>query len=252
MSRKILSGLSMIAGTAAIAGIVISSVGASAGTITGNMASAPASSAASPIDISTGASDWEYFGLSASGSYAITPATMAGGPNSFSTLSGNGLVDGFSNGGTPQYATGLNFLSFSGGTPVSSDTSDVYAYSQYTPSAFSFTQTLLGTSETMDIYLNAYNANHDITASLSSGGTFSYDGALPQSGVAGQLTLDITGNVGDTFTFNDTDVSTGQYANIGIQAVTVTAVPEPTTLCLLAAAGSLALMASRRKPRRAV
>lgn len=249
-SHKFLTAVSMSAVVGAtIAGIAVSVPVASAGTITGTLAAAPSSSAASPIDISTGASDWSYYGLSASGTVSpITPSTMSGGPNSFGTLTGSNLVDGyFSSSTTIQPATGLNFLSFSGGTTVSSDTSNVYAYSSFTPSSFSFTQTLLGTSETMNVYLNAYNANHDISASLSSGGSYTNAAAtLPQSGQAGVLTLKITGSPGDTLTFTDTGVSTGSFANIGIQAVTVTAVPEPGVIGLLAAAGSVALLCSRR------
>ena len=255
-SQKVLTAASLSAVVGAtIAGIAMSAPSASAGTITGTLAAAPASSAASPIDISTGASDWVYYGLSASGTVSpITPSTMSGGPNSFGTLTGSNLVDGyFSSSTTIQPATGLNFLSFSGGTAVSSDTSNVYAYSSFTPSSFSFTQTLLGTSETMNVYLNAYNANHDISASLSSGGSYANASAtLPQSGQAGVLTLNITGSPGDTLTFTDTGVSTGSFANIGIQAVTVTAVPEPGVIGLLAAAGSLALLCSRRTFRRVV
>ena len=247
--RFSLSNFSAMIGIAA-AGMALAAPGADGGTISGTMAAAPASSAASPIDISAGASDWVYFGLNSAGSYSITPSTKAGGPNSFSALTGGNLVDGFQNGTAPQYATGLNFLSFSGGSPTSSDTSNIYAYSSFTPSSFSFTQTLLGSSEVMDVYLNSYNANQDITASLSSGGSYSFNNALPQSGTDGELTLNITGTPGDTLTFSDTAVSTGQFANIGIQAVTVTAVPEPGALGLLAAAGSLALLGSRRALRR--
>lgn len=240
---------------ATIAGLAMAAPSASAGTITGTLAAAPSSSAAGPIDISTGASDWVYYGLSASGTVSpITPATMSGGPNSFGALTGNDLVDGyFSSSTTIQPATGLNFLSFSGGTTVSSDTSNIYAYSSFTPSSFSFTQTLLGTSETMNVYLNDYNANHDISASLSSGGSYTNaDATLPQSGIAGVLTLSITGSPGDTLTFTDTGVSTGSFANIGIQGVTVTAVPEPVPLSLLAVAGSLFLITRRRALRREV
>ncbi len=250
-ARYPMSKVSAVVGIA-VAGIALSTAGADGGTISGTMAAAPASSAASPIDISTGASDWVYFGLNSAGSYSITPSTKAGGPNSFSALTGGNLVDGFQNGTAPQYATGFNFLSFSGGSPTSSDTSNIYAYSSFTPSSFSFTQTLLGSSEVMDVYLNSYNANHDITASLSSGGSYTFNNALPQSSLAGELTLNIAGAPGDTLTFSDTAVSTGQFANIGIQAVTVTAVPEPTTIGLVALAGSVALIARKRVLRKRV
>lgn len=254
VSRFKTMGVLASAGIAA-ASIILPVTSANAGTITGTLAAAPSSSAASPIDISSGASDWVYYGLSASGTVSpITPATMAGGPNSFGALTGNDLVDGyFSSSTTIQPATGLNFLSFSGGTTVSSDTSNIYAYSSFTPSSFSFTQTLLGASETMNVYLNDYNANHDISASLSSGGSYTNtDATLPQSGIAGVLTLSITGSPGDTLTFTDTGVSTGSFANIGIQGVTVTAVPEPAPLCLLAVAGSLFLITRGRVLRRGV
>ncbi len=236
----------------AVMGIALPAPGANAGTISGTMAAAPSSSAGSPIDISTGASDWIYYGVSASGTYSpITPSTMSGGPNSFSALTGKGLVDGY---GSPvTYAAGNNFLSFSGGTTVSSETSNTYTFSAWTPSGFSFTQSLLGPSETMNVYLNAYNADQGIAVSLSSGGTYTYNGALPQgAGAAGVLTMNIAGSPGDTLTFTDTGTSTGSNGNIGIQAVTVTAVPEPGVIGLLAAVGSLALLASRRVLRRVV
>ncbi|WP_367874681.1 PEP-CTERM sorting domain-containing protein [Luteolibacter sp. Populi] len=201
----------------------------------------------SSVDISAGTDDWAYYGLS--GPSAIT--SKAGGPGSFSSLSGT-----FAAGGDSRM-----FLSFSGGDPVpsvGSGTAFVFP-NQVQGAALSFTATVLAESQTIRVYLVGYDSRADISAALGEGGSFSLENAvLPYTDdgdgsggnhTSGLLTLNLSGaTVGDTLTFtvaNDyVGVNDSSFGFVGIQAVTVT-VPEPSSLVV--GLGGLVLLGLRRR-----
>ena len=148
-------------------------------------------------------------------------------------------------------ANGLAYITFAGAPSAGKS----YVYDQPNSGStyyFSLTTKLIAPTESLRIYLTAFQSNSDFSATLGSGGSYTAnDVALPTNlGTApayGILTLDITGNIGDMLTFTDTGVATtSNNGNIGIQAADVV-VPEPATLGLLAAGGLGLLLLKRRK-----
>lgn len=215
-----------------------------AATITGSISSPTVYSS---VDISTGVTDWAYFGL---GGNVATIDRKSGGPASFSAVTGGSFVGGDSR----------MFLGFTGGAPTPSLTTgrDFVSPTQADGSSLSFTYTVQAEDQTIQIYLVGYNSRADISVSLASGGSYSLedqvlpytdDGDATGSGHhAGLLTLDLNDAlVGDVLTFtvsNEYDgVADPSFGFIGIQAVTV--VPEPSAL-LLGGCGMLALLRRRR------
>ncbi|QJE99047.1 PEP-CTERM sorting domain-containing protein [Luteolibacter luteus] len=202
----------------------------------------------SNVDISTDVTDWAYFGI---GGDASAVEHKADGPVSFSAITGGSFVGGDSR----------MFLGFTGGSStgtLTGGTSFVSAQ-QSDGASLSFTYTVLGVDQSLQIYLVGYNSRADINVSLASGGSYSLedqvlpytdDGDATGSGHhAGLLTLDLTGaTVGDVLTFtvsNEYDgVSDPSFGLIGIQAVTV--VPEPSAAALLGGCGMLVLLRRRR------
>ena len=202
---------------------------ADGGTITGAL-SAPVSSPSSPIDISSGTADWVYYGNNA---VATQPDRKSGGPASFSDATITTDV------GMVISTDSMTYLSFSGGTPTASATADQnFIFGHNAGGGVSFTHTLLAATEKLSVYLVTYNAMSDLTATLSTGGSYSAtDVALPLTDGDGTgaghsfgvLELTISGTVGETLTFSTT-VNTAHGSGdpcSGIQASV--AVPEPAT-----------------------
>jgi len=154
-------------------------------------------------------------------------------------------------------------LQFTGGSPTTGATSTQFvSASQSDGASLTFTATVLAPEQTISIYLVGYNSRADISVTLG-GETFLLgDAILPYTNdgdgtgaghTAGILTLNIgDAVVGDTLTFtvsNEYDgVTDSSFGFIGIQAATVTIVPEPSSMIL----GGLGLcgLALRRRVRR--
>ncbi len=250
-SVKARTALAAVAGALAVGSVALPT--AAAGTISATLVGLPSSST-SPVDISTGATDWIYY-------YGVTnPATAdykAPGPTSFSTTLTPETVP--ASGGDGPYFSGLGptttnlYLSFSGGTPDASATAD---QNSWYAGAMQLTQTLIAPSETVRLYLRNYVTNSTFSATLSSGGSYSATNvALPTTGNSsfGLLTLNITGSVGDVLTFTDYAQASAIHANgnasVDIQAASVTVAPEPATLALMATVGvGILLLGRKRKP----
>jgi hypothetical protein len=224
--RKVLKTAAL---TAAVALMTAASVYGE--TISGTLTS-PVSSSASPININTGATDWAYYGSTAS-----TAITKAGGPGVFSSMSGAGSLIG----GDSQ-----TYISYSGGVGGASATARrEFNYG----TQLSFTYTLSAASETVSVYVVGYNALADLSATLSgdSTATWSLNKALLPYSIDGNNTgalhtyglvnLTISGTVGETLTFTITRENTSggiTGGNVGIQAASVVAgVPEPTSMTLV-------------------
>jgi hypothetical protein len=127
------------------------------------------------------------------------------------------------------------------------------------------TSTLFAPVETFSFYVTSFDTKTNLTASLSSGATFSLnDQVLPgmvgdldtnghaadgsgNASLLGDLTLTVTGSVGDVLTFSiSTDpadhASDTTYENVGIDVATV---PEPSTFALLLGGVGLMLAIQR-------
>ena len=124
-----------------------------ADTITGDLTAPPVYTS---VDISSGTTDWAYFGL---GGSPTDIDRKAGGPASFSPI-------------TNGYSVGTDsriFLSYSGGTPTTSltDERNFVFPTQSASGSLSFYTTLFAPDETIQIYLAGYDSRGDFTASLS-------------------------------------------------------------------------------------
>lgn len=241
---------------AALGLLVAGTMSASAGMVTGSVVAPPMSSASSPINISAGTLDWAVYGEQAfvsGGGNGTSENTMAGGPDSISALTTNPGYQIFSTwNALPVYMT------YSGGSTYSTPSAAIagynytqaFSYSDYNHmnSYLSFTQTLLAPEENINVYLTGFYTSFDINATLSSGGSFIDDNVpLPLNDTqasqkpgdnhsSGVVDLTVLGNVGDVVTFavtQDQTTSDTYYSNVGINAVSVYAVPEPTTTALL-------------------
>lgn len=230
--------------------VLVAGSPASAATITGGLSSPVVYSS---VVISDGSSDWAYFGV---GGNPATAIGKAGGPGSFSAVSGANVV------GTDSRI----FLSYTGGDPgplESITAGKEFVYSGAGDgAALTFSATILAPDETIQVYLTGYNSRADISASLRLGGSFSLMGAvLPytddQDGdgtgeghTYGLLTLNVAGaSIGDVLTITVANqyaaVSNPAFGSIGVQAATV-AVPEAAS-SLLGALGFACLVIKRRR-----
>ncbi len=260
-----------VAGAAILAAAAFSCTGtAFASTITGSFSSPPASAnrhvttSPTPVDISSGTSAWAYYGYSSnpngSGTVAAALNTDSGNAASFSALSytPNPSQTGFSSAGGYME---LNFTGSSGASP--NFVFDQAPNPGSSTNNFSFTTKMIASSETLNVFLISFDSKSNISATLSSGGSYTANGVVlpysPPSDATGDgsghgygiLSLHITGaTIGDTLTFTDTNnltgVSSSSYANVGIQAADVV-VPEPATLGLMAVGGLGLLLLKRRR-----
>jgi hypothetical protein len=130
------------------------------------------------------------------------------------------------------------------------------------PGSFSLSTVLFASSETLTFYLSNYDTTSDLSLALGATTLFTLNNATLPTTVDGQhtagtLTLTVNGTIGDSLTFSDvvdlTGVSDKDYSNVGINAVTASAiaVPEPSSFAFLGA-GALALLAMRRRSRMTV
>lgn len=226
------------------------SAAAGAATITGSLGT-PVTGAPQLIS-TTEVADWAYFGHGVD-SLPTTIDRADNGPASFSAISGGALIGGDSR----------MQLQFTGGAPTTGAISTQFVFpNQADGASLSFTASILAPEQTISIYLVGYNSRADISVTIGSE-TFSLaDAILPYTNdgdgsgsghTAGLLTLNIgDAVVGDTLTFtvsNEYDgVTDSSYGFIGIQAATVTIVPEPSSMIL----GGLGLcgLVLRRRVRR--
>ena len=227
---------------------------ASAGIVTGSVGSMPTYS---PMDLSDGTSDWViYGGLGSNGSG--TDMTTGTASSSFTPVSITGAgpyTKGLS--GVIKYAYDAAYGTYPSGAVTSIDNAPVVADSG-TLSEVSFTHTLLGAAETLNIVVCTKSTNMqwvDLSASLNTGGSWSViNQQLPTTagnkGYFGIVSLDVTGAVGDQLSFtvssNYTNVaSPPSYYGVGLSSATATVVPEPATMALFAM-GGLALIRRKR------
>ena len=203
---------------------------AASGTISGTISSPPASAQhkAVAINISRGAAAWAYYGYHSHASGAIfSPGNAA----NLTPLTGN---PGLSS------AHGYIWLTFHK-APIGPSTDFVF---DQAPAAgangnsLSFQTMLLAPSETLRVYLVSFDSKANLSATLSSGGSYSKTGVVlpysaPHDGDGtgsghgyGILTLHIKGRVGEVLTFTDTNdirgVKKPALSNVGIQAVRIT------------------------------
>jgi hypothetical protein len=203
------------------------------------------------MDISSGTGDWAYFGLDGS---AGSVNAKAGGPGSFSSASGGDL-----NVGTDSRM----FLGFSGGSPSGTAVmASNFVYADESPAgSLSLSITVPYPDQVIQIYMVGYNSGFDFSASLASGGDAMIEDQLlpssPDGETAGNLhfygilNLTVTGaSVGDqltvTFTNNYGMVADSSFGNIGVQAATITAIPESSSWAI-PALGAIALSMVRRR-----
>ena len=145
-------------------------------------------------------------------------------------------------GANPATETGATNFDFAGGTNNGLG-------------AFSLTSTLFAPTETFSFYLQNFATTSDFTLSLTDTAHTSFSlnnqvlfggsDATGSGNSTGVLTLTVTGAIGDILTFTDKSdthgVKNSQFANVGLDAVTITAVPEPAAYAMMAL-GALVLI----------
>jgi hypothetical protein len=174
---------------------------------------------------------------------------------------GNTIVVTYTNGTTPPQASESNSNGFyTAATNHSGNNNGVSGV------GFSLTTKLFAPTETFQFLLENFDTASDLTASLNDAGSTSLsltDAFLPQlwsgqtfvgpgdGNTDGLLTLTVNGAIGQTLTFTDvtdfTGVSNTAFGNIGLEAITVSEVPEPATCALMGAGCLLLVWRLRRK-----
>ncbi len=205
------------------------------GAVSGTISSPPASALhrAAAINISHGAAAWAYYGYNGNADGAIFSSSNAA---NFTPLTGN---PGLSS------ANGYIWLTFHK-APAGPSTDFVF---DQAPTAgangnsLSFQTILMAPSETLRVYLVSFDSKADLSATLSSGGSYNkIDVVLPYSAPKdgdgtgsghgyGILTLHVKGKTGEVLTFMVTNdihgVKKPALSNIGIQAVRITIPHKP-------------------------
>jgi hypothetical protein len=209
-----------------------------------------------PVTLSSGTSDWAYYGLP-------NDPTPPGGPVSigfehpvsthFSNISAVlGGLNGFDT-----TSSGYPSFNWTGGSPDSTGSSHVWVYDDHqTNDGLTFTLLVSPGDSVVDVYANIFAPIPiEFDASLSSGASaIPNTAALPGSADAdhhyGVYAIDVTNTsaVPETLTVKFIQTSSNGNANIGLYGASVTAVPEPATLSVLMF-GSVAILARRRRHR---
>lgn len=206
-----------------------------------------------PVTLSSGTSDWAYYGLPNDPSQGGSVSIGFEHPVSthFSNISAT--QDGLNGFDT----TSSNYPSFNwtGGSPDSTGSSHVWVYDDHqTNDGLTFTLLVSPGDSIVNVYANSFAPIPiELDASLNSGvSAVPNTTALPGSADAdhhyGVYAIDVTDTsaVPETLTVKFIQTSANGNANIGLYGASVTAVPEPATLSVLTL-GSLAVLARRRR-----
>lgn len=239
-----------------VMGVAVAFSPASAATITGSM------NPYTPYTItnlSDGTTDWVvYGGLGAPGTATDYTSKNPAASSSFSTLhdlSGSMYTESVN--GTMKFKHDGGYGTYPAAITTSADPNVVVANSN-SASSISFTHTIGGIDESLNIYVitKTTSIKVDLSAVINTGGSWSVtDQLLPtnngKSKNQGRIALDITGAApGDTVTFTITANYSGltspqNWWGIGLSAATSTVtsefVPEPASMALLIVGGSLVL-----------
>jgi hypothetical protein len=232
---------------------------ANAATISGSTGSAGTFLVYTAYDLSTGTTDWAAFGGLGQGG-AASDFTYKQGASSFSPLTvvqGTGYTSGLS--GVIKFAYGPAGGTYATATGVSSvDVNPAVADKGGGGSQLSFTHSMLGTAETLQVFIyskadesNVVDVQATIAGSPAYAQTLTLPTAYVNKGNYGIVSVNVAdATIGETLTFS----VTGNYAGlspagwwgIGLAGATATAVPEPATIGLLASSAALLIRRRRR------
>ena len=174
--------------------------------------------------------------------YTPTPTTDLDNLASFSVLTSTNANGSFGNDPfayTPVTFTGAAAGGYNGTAATGSTNFDFVAGN------LSMTSKLIATTETLHFYLYDYDGAADISLTLGGQPTTLYTNTvLPQIANGndlgsgdnlGELTVTVQGSIGEVLGFtavpNNSDV--GGSGHIGLQAVTIDAIPEPSTYAMM-------------------
>jgi hypothetical protein len=216
------------------------------------------------VDLNTGTIAFAYYGDSGASNFqAGNGVPINNSPTTDALNLGDFTAFTTPKGGYPDKNPGGISVSYTGGVGGDNPAigSGLTAIDQIQSSAsgddFQITSKLFAPTETFEFYLQDYSAASDITASLNDASSTTnsvtnkiLSGTDPSSSTGALLTVTVTGDIGDTFTFtdavNDTDAGTGAFGGITLlQAVTVLDAPEPSTYAMLFGGAGLLVMVAR-------
>jgi hypothetical protein len=229
-----------------LASLSLSPLGHSA-VLTGSLNTTPAAS----VNLTTaGTYDWAIWNISTSLSTPRLPTnTKNGGPQAISAISavGGGSVRGYTQVPTElySYTDGKNSP-----TTLTNSTQNFAANSDLDTLGRGVSLTITGDPTKLyqvDVWTSGFNATGTLTAALSGATTYSASNSYGGTKTPALFTFffqpnSVTDLLNIQYVLTSDD---GTSAHVGIQAVTIAVVPEPSSLVLLA--GGLGMIALRRR-----
>lgn len=201
----------------------------------------------------TGTYDWAIWNISSSLSTPRLPTNYkAGGPRAISAISavGGGSVRGYTQVPTELYS----YTDGNSPETLTNSTQNFAANSDLDTLGRGVSLTITGDPAQLyrvDVWTSGFNATGTLTASLTGTAGFSDSNSYGASKTPALYSFTFQPNsAADLLTIQYVmTADLGNSAHVGIQAVTLSAIPEPSSLALLA--GSAAALAFVRRKRRA-